>query len=102
MTKWRNRLGKDGVEKLLIETINTGLKSKTIKPNSLTKVTVDTTVQEKNIAFPTDSKLLNKARELWLKLPNNTRSNSDKITTANAKLMPLWQDATHMQNSLKE
>ena len=61
MTKWRNRLGKSGSEKLLIETIKAGLKSKTIKPGSLKKVTVDTTVQEKNIAFPTDSKLLNKA-----------------------------------------
>ena len=29
---------------------------------------VDTTVQEKNIAFPTDSKLLNKARENLVKL----------------------------------
>lgn len=67
MTQWRNRLGKDGVEKLLIETINTGLKSKTIKPNSITKVTVDTTVQEKNVTFPTDSKLLNKARENLVK-----------------------------------
>ena len=28
----------------------------------------DTTVQEKNIAFPTDSKLLNKARENLVKL----------------------------------
>ncbi len=43
-------------------------KSKTIKPGSLKKVTVDTTVQEKNIAFPTDSKLLNKARENLIKL----------------------------------
>ena len=63
MTKWRNRPGKSGSEKLLIETIKAGLKSKTIKPGSLKKVTVDTTVQEKNIACPTDSKLLNKARE---------------------------------------
>ncbi len=47
MTKWRNRPGKSG---------------------SLKKVTVDTTVQEKNIAFPTDSKLLNKARENLVKL----------------------------------
>ena len=62
MTKWRNRPGKSGSEKLLIETIKAGLKSKTIKPGSLKKVTVDTTVQEKNIAFPTDSKLLNKVR----------------------------------------
>ena len=68
MTKWRNRLGKSGSEKLLIETIKAGLKSKTIKPGSLKKVTVDTTVQEKSIAFPTDSKLLNKARENLVKL----------------------------------
>ena len=32
MTKWRNRPGKSGSEKLLIETIKAGLKSKTIKP----------------------------------------------------------------------
>ena len=68
MTKWRNRPGKSGSEKLLIETIKAGLKSKTIKPGSLKKVTVDTTVQEKNIAFPTDSKLLNKAGENLVKL----------------------------------
>ena len=68
MTKWRNRPGKSGSEKLLMETIKAGLKSKTIKPGTLKKVTVDTTVQEKNIAFPTDSKLLNKARENLVKL----------------------------------
>jgi len=68
MTKWRNRLGEAGNEKLLIETIKAGLKSKTIKPGSLKKVTVDTTVQGKHIAFPTDSKLLNKARENLVKL----------------------------------
>ena len=32
MTKWRNRPGKSGSEKLLIEIIKAGLKSKTIKP----------------------------------------------------------------------
>ena len=51
MTKWRNRLGKSGSEKLLIETIKAGLKSKTIKPGSLKKVTVDTTVQDKEHRF---------------------------------------------------
>jgi len=68
MTKWRNRLGESGSEKLLIETIKTGIKSKTIKPGSLKKVTVDSTVQEKNVTFPTDSKLLNKARANLVKL----------------------------------
>ena len=68
MTKWRNRLGKSGSEKLLIETIKAGIKSKTVKRSSLKRVTVDSTVQEKNITFPTDSKLLNKARENLVKL----------------------------------
>lgn len=63
MTKWRNRLGEAGVEKLLSATIEAGFKSKTIQPSSVKKVTVDTTVQEKNVTFPTDSKLLEKARQ---------------------------------------
>ena len=39
MTKWHNLPGKSSSEKLLIETIKAGLKSKTIKPGSLKKVT---------------------------------------------------------------
>ena len=35
---------------------------KVISPSSLKRVVVDTTVQEKNIAFPTDSKLYNQMR----------------------------------------
>jgi len=80
--------GKDGVEKLLVETINTGLKSKTIKPSSLTKVTVDSTVQEKSIDFPTDSKLLNKARENLVKTAKAHNINSGGITTVKPRLTP--------------
>ena len=35
---------------------------KVMTPTSLKRVVVDTTVQEKNIAFPTDSKLYNQMR----------------------------------------
>ena len=54
MTKWRNRLGEEELQTLLKSTIKSALVTKTIKPSSLQKVNVDTTVQEKNIAFPTD------------------------------------------------
>jgi IS5 family transposase len=57
MTKWRNRLGDAELQTLLEGTIKTALTTKTIKPSSLQKVNVDTTVQEKNIAFPTDIRL---------------------------------------------
>lgn len=57
MTKWRNRLQDSHLQELLEVTITSGLKTKTIKKGSLKKVNVDTTVQEKNITFPTDVKL---------------------------------------------
>jgi hypothetical protein len=34
-----------------------------MKPSDLNRVIVDTTVQPKNITFPTDAKLVNRARE---------------------------------------
>lgn len=57
MTKWRNRLKESDLNELLETTIKSGLKTKTIKKSSIKKVNVDTTVQEKNVTFPTDVKL---------------------------------------------
>ena len=57
MTKWRNRLKSGGLEKLLAETIKAGLRTRVLKPSSLQRVNVDTTVQEKAVTFPTDAKL---------------------------------------------
>ena len=57
MTKWRNRLKDSHLHELLETTIKSGLKTRTIKKSSIKKVNVDTTVQEKNITFPTDVKL---------------------------------------------
>ena len=54
MTKWRNRLKDTHLEKLLKATIEAALDTKTITPSSIQKVNVDTTVEEKNIAYPTD------------------------------------------------
>ena len=38
-----------------------------MKPGDLARVIVDTTVQPKNVTFPTDAKLLNRAREKLVK-----------------------------------
>lgn len=61
MTKWRNRVGAERLEMLLKETIDLALRDKYVSPRDLQRVNVDTTVQEKNITYPTDSKLLYKA-----------------------------------------
>jgi len=72
MTRYRKRLGEEGVERLLQETVRAGLKLKVLKPQSLEKLVVDTTVQEKAITFPTDTKLLNKMRVELVKMAQKT------------------------------
>ena len=62
MTRWRNRIGEEGVEWLLTETIEAGKRSGAVKGSDLKRVTVDTTVMEKNIAHPTDARLFEAAR----------------------------------------
>ncbi|MBL0320050.1 MAG: IS5 family transposase [Alphaproteobacteria bacterium] len=52
---------------MLHETIRLGLLTGTIKKADLERVTVDTTVQEKAVCFPTDSHLYHKARESLVK-----------------------------------
>lgn len=62
LVNWRKRVGKAGIELLFAETIATAKRQKLIKRQDLDKVNVDTTVQEKAIAFPTDSRLYHKMR----------------------------------------
>jgi IS5 family transposase len=68
LTRWRQRLGDTGMESLLGATIDAAIESKAVTLRDLKRVTVDTTVQEKAIAFPTDSKLYNRAREHLVRL----------------------------------
>ena len=63
MTQWRKRIGEAGEEELLKETIAAGLTIKAVKPHQLKRVNVDTTVQEKDIRFPTDARLYDRARQ---------------------------------------
>ena len=62
LVKFRQLLGEEGVEELLAQTINVAVQLKLIGPQELTRVIVDSTVQHKAIAHPTDSRLLETAR----------------------------------------
>ena len=68
LPRWRKRIGKSGMDKVLRETIKTALKTGTVNARSLQKVIADTTVMEKNIAFPTDSKTQYKAIKHLVKM----------------------------------
>jgi transposase, IS5 family len=68
LVKWRRRLGTAGVEKLLTETLSTAKREGALHEREIKRVNVDTTVQEKAIAFPTDARLYHKARRALVRM----------------------------------
>jgi len=67
LTKWRQRVGAERLEELLKETIALALRERHLPERDLRRVNVDTTVQEKNITYPTDSKLMYRAIQKLVK-----------------------------------
>ena len=65
LTRWRQRIDADALEMLLAETISVAVKTEAVSDRQLERITVDTTVQTKAVAHPTDSHLLLRAAE-WL------------------------------------
>jgi IS5 family transposase len=63
LTRFRQRIGESGVEQLFKALLTTAQRTGSLKKSHLNKVNVDTTVQEKAIAFPTDARLYYKMRE---------------------------------------
>ena len=63
MSRWRKRAGEAGVTDMIMETLEAAVRSKVAKAKDFERVNVDTTVQEKNIRFPTDARTLDRARE---------------------------------------
>ena len=64
ISRFRKILGEAGVEQLLKTTIETAVAIQAVKKTEFERVIVDTTVQEKAIAHPTDARLLDVARQL--------------------------------------
>lgn len=87
LSRWRKRVGAERLEKLLEATIHTALAMKAVRPQEFQQVNVDTTVQEKAIAFPTDARLYHKMRvalvrratALGITLRQNYRFKSKKL-----------------------
>jgi transposase, IS5 family len=68
MTRWRQRMGEELIASLLQESLAVAVKTRAMKPEDTKRVILDTTVQPKNVMFPTDAKLLNRARESLVRL----------------------------------
>ena len=63
MSRWRSRVGETGVMEMLKESVASAVRNNVAKKCEFMKVNVDTTVQEKNVRFPTDARTLDRARE---------------------------------------
>ncbi|MDH0911744.1 IS5 family transposase [Rhizobium pusense] len=70
MTRWRQRMGEKRIKALLQESLSVAVKTGAMKPADTRQVIVDTTVQPKNVMFPTDAKLIHRARERLVRLAN--------------------------------
>ena len=68
LTRWRQRMGEEKLKALLQESLAVGVRTKALKPSELSRVIVDTTVQPKNVMFPTDARLLHRAREILVRM----------------------------------
>ena len=68
LTRWRQRMGEEKMKALLQESLSIAVKTNAVKPSELSEVIIDTTVEPKNVMFPTDARLLNRAREILVRL----------------------------------
>jgi transposase, IS5 family len=68
ITRWRQRMGEEKLKVLLAESLAVAIDTKAMAPADANQVIVDTTVQPKAVMFPTDAKLMNRAREKLARL----------------------------------
>jgi len=85
ISRWRKRIGEEGCEKILAATVKAGLGSGAVKPSSLERINVDTTVQPKAIRYPTDSRSYNRCRERLVRL---AKKHGIKLRQSYARLGP--------------
>jgi len=72
MTCWRQRMRDERIKALLQESLSVAVWTGAMKPADMRQVIVDTTVQPKNVMFPTDARLLHRARERLVRLASKT------------------------------
>ena len=85
LVKWRQRVGAERFEMLLAETIRLAQDTGQVKPQELRRVNVDTTVQEKAIAFPTDARLYTK---MLLRLVNLAKRRGLRLRQSYVRTAP--------------
>jgi IS5 family transposase len=106
LVKWRNRIGIEGVEKLLSETLEAAKREGLLPEKLCLRVNVDTTVQEKAICFPTDAKLYDKLRKNVVKAAEKRdvklRQSYSRVGKKALIMQGRYSHARQMKRSRKE
>jgi IS5 family transposase len=106
LSRWRSRLGESGMQKILSATIVTAISTKAVEKKSLEQVIVDSTVMPKNICYPTDGRLMNKARERLVKLAKkhglSLRQNYNRKSVYALRKLSSYAHARQMKRAKKE
>jgi IS5 family transposase len=105
LTYWRKRIGEAGCEWMLMVTIQAGVDSQTVKKQDFESVTVDSTVQEKAITYPTDGKLYERCREHLVRLAEQhempLRQNYNRKAPYLLLMANRYHHAKHMKRKRK-
>jgi len=101
LTKWRNRIGESGCEWLLSMTIQAGVATKAVNPNDFQSVTVDSTVQEKAVSYPTDGKLYERCRQHLVRLSRRYRIKLRQNYNRKAPYLLLMANRYHSAKQMK-
>ena len=106
LVKWRKRVGAQGMEKLLKETLDCAKRTGQLKDRDFEKVNVDTTVQEKAIAFPTDSRLYHKMRRRLVeeakKMGIKLRQSYDRVSKTLLRKQWQYSHASQFRRARKQ
>jgi transposase, IS5 family len=106
LVRWRRRIGQEGIEVLLQETLAAAQRSEAVKPQSLERVSVDTTVQPKAIAHPLDSRLYHRGREILVRLAKRhgvpLRQSYARLAKKALRLASRYAHARQMKRARRE
>ena len=106
MTRFRERMGEEGCEFMLGLTVVVGIETKTVSKASIAIVNVDTTVQDKAIAFPTDARLYHKARGALVRLAKqmgiDLRQSYERVSKRALMMNGRYAHARQMRRAKRE
>ena len=106
LVRWRRRVGSKGMEKLLKETVETAKREGLMKARHLERVNVDTTVQEKAVAFPTDARLYHKMRRVLVRMAKREgielRQSFERLSKRALQMQGRYSHARQMKRAKRE